>query len=92
MAGADRLKKHGSHQVSILNPIPTSHRRNQPIYECHVTTAGRNRVKDMAAKRDFKTRHILFESCKSFFRSIPGMQGTTSAVLSSKLRPVAVNK
>ena len=29
----------------IVNPIPTGHGRNQPIYECHVTTAGRNRVK-----------------------------------------------
>ena len=28
-----------------LNPIPTGHGRNQPIYERHVTTAGRNRVK-----------------------------------------------
>ena len=28
-----------------LNPIPTIHGRNQPIYECHVTKAGRNRVK-----------------------------------------------
>ena len=29
----------------MLSPIPTSHGQNQPIYECHVTTAGRNRVK-----------------------------------------------
>ena len=29
----------------IVNPIPTGHGRNQPIYERHVTTAGRNRVK-----------------------------------------------
>ena len=28
-----------------FNPIPNDHGRNQPIYECHVTTAGRNRVK-----------------------------------------------
>jgi hypothetical protein len=28
----------------LFNPIPTGHGRNQPIYECHVTTAGRNRV------------------------------------------------
>ena len=28
-----------------LNPIPNGHGRNQPIYERHVTTAGRNRVK-----------------------------------------------
>ena len=31
------------HQV--FNPIPTGHGRNQLIYELHVTTAGRNRVK-----------------------------------------------
>ena len=24
----------------LLNPIPTGHGRNQPKYECHVTTAG----------------------------------------------------
>jgi hypothetical protein len=29
-----------------FNPIPTGHGQNQPIYERHVTTAGRNRVKD----------------------------------------------
>ena len=29
----------------ILNPIPTDHGRNQPIYERHVTKSGRNRVK-----------------------------------------------
>ena len=28
-----------------FKPIPTNHGGNQPIYECHVTTAGRNRVK-----------------------------------------------
>ena len=28
-----------------FNPILTGHGRNQPIYERHVTTAGRNRVK-----------------------------------------------
>ena len=27
-----------------FNPIPTGHGQNQPIYECHVTTAGRYRV------------------------------------------------
>ena len=32
-------------KTSYLNPIPTGHGRNQSIYECHVTTAGRNRVK-----------------------------------------------
>ena len=28
-----------------LNPIPTGAGQNQPIYEYHVTTASRNRVK-----------------------------------------------
>ena len=27
-----------------LNPIPTGHGRNQPLYERHVTKSGRNRV------------------------------------------------
>ena len=31
---------------NLLNPIPTGHGQYQPIYEHHVTTAGRNRVKD----------------------------------------------
>jgi hypothetical protein len=31
--------------VESVNPIPTGHGWNQPIYECHMTTAGRNRVK-----------------------------------------------
>ena len=30
---------------SMLNPIPTSQGRNQPLYERHVTKSGRNRVK-----------------------------------------------
>ena len=29
---------------SMLNPIPTSQGRNQPLYERHVTKSGRNRV------------------------------------------------
>ena len=29
----------------FINPIPTSHGRNQPIYERHVTKSGQNRVK-----------------------------------------------
>ena len=28
-----------------VNPIPTGHGRNEPIYERHVTKSGRNRVK-----------------------------------------------
>ena len=44
-------------------------------------------------KKTFKQgMGIFFESGKSFFRGTPCMQGATSAVLSSKLRPVAVNK
>jgi hypothetical protein len=31
--------------LNLVNPIPTGHGRNQPIYECHVTATGRNRVK-----------------------------------------------
>ena len=30
---------------NMLNPIPTGHGRNQPIYERHMTKSGRNRVK-----------------------------------------------
>ena len=30
-----------------INPIPTGHGRNQPIYERHVTKSGRNRVKNI---------------------------------------------
>ena len=29
----------------LFNPIPTGHGWNQPTYERHVITAGRNRVK-----------------------------------------------
>ena len=32
-------------QILKLNPIPTGHGLNQPIYCYHVTQAGRNRVK-----------------------------------------------
>ena len=38
------------HVYYLLNPIPTGHRRNQPIYECQVTTVSRNRVKLMISK------------------------------------------
>ena len=30
----------------VLNPIPTSQGRNQPLYERHVAKSGRNRVKN----------------------------------------------
>ena len=32
--------------IVLLNPIPTVIGRNQPIYEYHVTTVGRHRVKN----------------------------------------------
>ena len=32
-------------KIFQLNPIPTGHGPNQPIYDHHVTTAGWNRVK-----------------------------------------------
>ena len=34
-----------SHLGGHFNPIPTSQGRNQPLYECHVTKSGWNRVK-----------------------------------------------
>ena len=33
---------------SLLNPIPTGNRLNQPIYSYHVTQVGRNRVNETA--------------------------------------------
>ena len=30
--------------VCLFNPISTGHGRNQPIYECHLTIASRNRI------------------------------------------------
>ena len=39
------MKSTVSRVFEDLNPIPTSHGRNQPIYERHVTKSGRNRVK-----------------------------------------------
>ena len=38
----------------MVNPIPTGHGRNQPIFECHVTTTGRNRVKRLQVKKFVK--------------------------------------
>ena len=38
-----------------LNPIPTGHGRNQPIYERHVTKSGRNRVKQIKISK----RHTI---------------------------------
>ena len=38
-----------NHKI-YLNPIPTGHGLNQPIYERHVTKSGRNRVKKLKKK------------------------------------------
>ena len=42
-----------------LNPISTGHGRNQPIYERHMTTAGRNRVNVTRTKRQQDKLKIL---------------------------------
>ena len=39
-----------------VNPIPTCQRRNQPLYERHVTKSGKNRVKRILV--NFKSRHL----------------------------------
>ena len=38
-------------KYTLFNPNPTGHGRNQPIYECHVTTAARNRVKSVSYRK-----------------------------------------
>ena len=45
-----------------FNPIPTGHGRNQPIYERHVTTAGRNRVKITSCYCFFKDKFMRVSS------------------------------
>ena len=35
----------GQNPREWVNPIPTGQGRDQPLYECHVTKSGRNRVK-----------------------------------------------
>ena len=45
MAFSEYLNFNTQYTGVILNPIPTSQGRNQPLYERHVTKAGRNRVK-----------------------------------------------
>ena len=50
---------------AAVNPIPTSHGRNQPIYERHVTKSGRNRVKDPI--RNIKLRFIYIGISQYFF-------------------------
>ena len=42
-----------------FNPIPTSTGRNQPIYEYHMITTGRNRVKYKITARDRVQTHSL---------------------------------
>ena len=44
----------------MVNPIPTGTGRNQAIYEYHVATAGRNRVKAMYVKNKWKNVFIIF--------------------------------
>ena len=43
--------------IVLVNPIPTGTGRNQPIYEYHLTTASRNRVKDQ--KHNSERTHTL---------------------------------
>ena len=38
------VELYGFISAHVLNPIPTSQGRNQPLYERHVTKSGRNRV------------------------------------------------
>ena len=45
--------------VNIVNPIPTGHGQNQPIYERHVTKSGRNRVKDLRVQKAKKVTLCL---------------------------------
>ena len=40
-----RINKEQFYVPITVNPIPTGHGLNQPIYSYHVTQAGRNRVK-----------------------------------------------
>ena len=53
---------------NLLNPIPTGTCRNQPIYEYHGTTAGRNRVKSPChlAKHRFSlsSKHCVSITCR----------------------------
>ena len=53
-----------------FNPISTGTGQNQPIYEYHVTTAGRNRVKDMHISQNV-TRGGVF----LFLTFAPGGRG-----------------
>ena len=50
-----RALQFGAH-LRYHNPIPTGHGQNQPIYERHVTTAGRNRVN---SKKIFSALHYF---------------------------------
>ena len=41
----DQIVGISSRTMTLFNPIPTGQGQNQPLYECHVTLSGRNRVK-----------------------------------------------
>ena len=50
-----------------LNPIPTGHGRNQPIYERHVTKSGRNRVKKDVQNNELQLENLLFMTSHPYF-------------------------
>ena len=47
-------------RIHQLNPIPTGHGRNQPIYERHVTKSGRNRVKSSLVHKNLSLCTVTF--------------------------------
>ena len=52
-----------AYEVKVMvNPIPTGHGRNQPIYDCHVTTAVRIglRINSQVIKKNYKQDLIIF--------------------------------
>jgi hypothetical protein len=51
--------------INAINPIPTGYGRNQPIYERHVTTAGKNRVKSLYQKNWVQNQEKL-KKCKKY--------------------------
>ena len=55
------------HSNDLLNPIPTGHGRNQPIYERHVTKSGRNRVNLTVARKKKKFKKNLKKKIEIFF-------------------------
>ena len=52
-----------------FNPIPTSHGRNQPIYECHVTTAGRVKFLQETQNLALADWCVLLTSINNQFRN-----------------------